>query len=139
MQKIRNLAFLCVIDSYYRTVYIQRLMQDDTQGCLQAVQRGNTESARVTLPSSPLSLLPLHTHFADYAIHYPFIGMDSENALQLSDAPEESCITLKTCFWCKSENSARYSSSTTDTVREQQCQGLQNSVASDLSLVPRCC
>lgn len=136
MQKLRSPAFLCVIDSVYRTEYTQRLVQDDTQGCLQAVQRGNTESDRVTLPSSLLLYRP---YAPDPVISplTPFMGMDSENALRLLHAPEESCITIMPCFRSTTGNSARHSSSMTDAVTEllQQCQSVQVRIATILYLV----
>lgn len=52
MQKLRDLAFLSLTDGLYGSMYTQRMMQDDTQGCLQAVQREH----RVSSSHSPLPL-----------------------------------------------------------------------------------
>ena len=72
MQKLRDLAFLSLIDGLYGSMYTQRMMQDDTQGCLQAVQREHRVSSS-------------HSHFlSHFFIAHAQIrtshSMDSENA-----------------------------------------------------------
>ena len=69
MQKLRDRPFVCVTGEVSGTACTQRLMQDDTQGCLQAVQRGNTESSRVTLPSSPIFIAHAGRVIINHAIH----------------------------------------------------------------------
>ena len=60
----------------FENVCTQESMQDDTQGCLQAVQRGNTESARVTLPSSPIFIAHVGRMITNQAIHHHLSDQD---------------------------------------------------------------